>query len=183
MHGACISPRTDTYHSDDEKPDQRNDRKPVRRARRAARAGARRAPRAGGERPQRRRSAARKAALRGRCNDLRAGAGALRVSNAATLTLAEARARLGQRDISADELLQACRARIARWQPRINAFIDTELRHAGAPSGPLAGIPLAHKDMFYRAGRVSNCGSKIRKGWVASQTAAVLERLDAAGAA
>jgi aspartyl-tRNA(Asn)/glutamyl-tRNA(Gln) amidotransferase subunit A len=37
--------------------------------------------------------------------------------------------------------------------------------------------------MFYRAGRVSNCGSKIRKGWVASQTAAVLERLDAAGAA
>ena len=37
--------------------------------------------------------------------------------------------------------------------------------------------------MFYRAGRVSNCGSKIRKGWVAPQTAAVLERLDAAGAA
>ena len=105
------------------------------------------------------------------------------MSNAATLTLAEARARLEQRDISADELLQACRARIARWQPRINAFIDTELRHAGAASGPLAGIPLAHKDMFYRAGRVSNCGSKIRKGWVASQTAAVLERLDAAGAA
>ena len=105
------------------------------------------------------------------------------MSNAATLTLAEARARLGQRDISADELLQACRARIARWQPRINAFIDTELRHAGAASGRLAGIPLAHKDMFYRAGRVSNCGSKIRKGWVASQTAAVLERLDAAGAA
>src|SRR3954463_11404595 len=105
------------------------------------------------------------------------------MSNAATLTLAEARARLAQRDISADELLQACRARIARWQPRINAFIDTELRQDGAASGPLAGIPLAHKDMFYRAGRVSNCGSKIRKGWVASQTAAVLERLDAAGAA
>ena len=105
------------------------------------------------------------------------------MSDPATLTLAEARVRLAQRDLSPDELLQACRARIARWQPRINAFIDTELRNAGAATGPLAGIPLAHKDMFYRAGRVSNCGSKIRKGWVASQTAAVLERLDAAGAA
>jgi aspartyl-tRNA(Asn)/glutamyl-tRNA(Gln) amidotransferase subunit A len=105
------------------------------------------------------------------------------MSDPATLTLAEARARLAQRDISPDELLQACRARIARWQPRINAFIETELRHAAGASGPLAGIPLAHKDMFYRTGRVSNCGSKIRKGWVAPQTAAVLERLDATGAA
>ena len=68
----------------------------------------------------------------------------------------------------------------------INAFVSTEVRFAGANgpnAGPLAGKRLAHKDMFYRAGRVSNCGSKIRKGWVASETAAVLERLDAAGAA
>jgi aspartyl-tRNA(Asn)/glutamyl-tRNA(Gln) amidotransferase subunit A len=64
----------------------------------------------------------------------------------------------------------------------INAFVSTEVRFAGG-QGPLAGKRLAHKDMFYRAGRVSNCGSKIRKGWVASETAAVLERLDAAGAA
>jgi aspartyl-tRNA(Asn)/glutamyl-tRNA(Gln) amidotransferase subunit A len=46
----------------------------------------------------------------------------------------------------------------------------------------LAGIPLAHKDMFYRAGKVSNCGSKIRRGWVAPSTSAALERLAAAGA-
>ena len=65
---------------------------------------------------------------------------------------------------------------------RINAFVSTEVRFPGGP-GPLAGKSLAHKDMFYRAGKVSNCGSKIRKGWVASETAAVLERLDAAGAA
>jgi aspartyl-tRNA(Asn)/glutamyl-tRNA(Gln) amidotransferase subunit A len=105
------------------------------------------------------------------------------MSDPATLTLAEARARIAQRDMSPEELLQACRARIARWQPRINAFIETELRHPAGTSGPLTGIPLAHKDMFYRAGRVSNCGSKIRRGWVAPQTAAVLERLDGAGAA
>ena len=68
----------------------------------------------------------------------------------------------------------------------LNAFISTEVRFPGANgpnAGPLAGKQLAHKDMFYRAGKVSNCGSKIRKGWVASETAAVLERLDAAGAA
>ncbi|HYL87667.1 MAG TPA: amidase [Burkholderiales bacterium] len=78
--------------------------------------------------------------------------------------------------------LEQARQRIARWQPRINAFVSTEPRAAGSGRGPLAGRALAHKDMFYRAGLVSNCGSKIRKGWVAAETAAVLERLDAAGA-
>ena len=70
--------------------------------------------------------------------------------------------------------LEACRARIAQWQPRINAFVGFD-----EPRG--AGMPLAHKDMFYRAGRVSSCGSKIRRDWVATETASVLERLDAAG--
>ena len=101
----------------------------------------------------------------------------------ATLSLAQARAALERRELSAAELLQSCRQRIERWQPRLNAFVSTELRFAGAERGALAGIPLAHKDMFYRAGRVSNCGSRIRKGWMAGTTAAVLERLDAAGAA
>ena len=78
--------------------------------------------------------------------------------------------------------LDEARQRIARWQPRINAFVSTEMRSTGSGRGLLAGKVLAHKDMFYRAGQVSNCGSKIRKGWVAAETAAVLERLDAAGA-
>lgn len=72
---------------------------------------------------------------------------------------------------------------IERWQPRINAFIRIEKPPINrGKSGPLSGMPLAHKDMFYRAGKVSNCGSKIRKGWIATETATVLERLDAAGA-
>ncbi len=48
--------------------------------------------------------------------------------------------------------------------------------------GPLHGVPLAHKDMFYRAGRVSACGTRVRRGWVADTTATVLARLDRAGA-
>jgi aspartyl-tRNA(Asn)/glutamyl-tRNA(Gln) amidotransferase subunit A len=104
------------------------------------------------------------------------------VSDPATLSLAEARVQLNRGALSPQELEAACRARIEQWQPRINAFVSTDRRSAPETEGPLSGIPLAHKDMFYRAGHVSNCGSKIRKGWVASETAAALERLDAAGA-
>ena len=43
-------------------------------------------------------------------------------------------------------------------------------------------MPLAHKDMFYRAGEVCTCGSKIRREFVPDHTATVLTRLDAAGA-
>jgi aspartyl-tRNA(Asn)/glutamyl-tRNA(Gln) amidotransferase subunit A len=76
--------------------------------------------------------------------------------------------------------------RIARSQPRINAFIhvapERARRQARDARGPLAGLPLAHKDMFYRAGEVSTCGSALRRDWRAPRTAAALERLDHAGA-
>ena len=52
---------------------------------------------------------------------------------------------------------------------------------AGRPLGPLHGVPLAHKDMFYRAGEVCSCGSKIRADFVPDHTATVLGKLDAAG--
>jgi aspartyl-tRNA(Asn)/glutamyl-tRNA(Gln) amidotransferase subunit A len=61
------------------------------------------------------------------------------------------------------------------------AAADTA-RAAGGRLGPLHGVPLAHKDMFYRAGQVSTCGSRIRAGWAADRTATVLQKLDAAGA-
>ena len=103
------------------------------------------------------------------------------MSDPAALSLAEAAQALRRRELSSKDLMQACRSRIERWQPRINAFVSQEPRNS-AREGPLGGIPLAHKDMFYRAGQVSNCGSKIRRGWVAAETSAALERLDAAGA-
>jgi aspartyl-tRNA(Asn)/glutamyl-tRNA(Gln) amidotransferase subunit A len=79
------------------------------------------------------------------------------------------------------QAVAACLARIDEWQPRINAFRRLDGPAPGA-DGALAGAPLAHKDMFYRAGRVSACGSALRRDWVAAETAGVLERLDAAGA-
>jgi aspartyl-tRNA(Asn)/glutamyl-tRNA(Gln) amidotransferase subunit A len=55
-------------------------------------------------------------------------------------------------------------------------------RAQGRRRGPLHGVPLAHKDMYYRKGRLSECGSIIRKGYIPTVTATVLKRLDAAGA-
>src|SRR3989441_2625645 len=97
------------------------------------------------------------------------------MSDPAALSLAAAAQALRARHLSSRELADACLARIARWQPRINAFISVEQQPADE------GVPLAHKDMFYRKGRVSNCGSKIRRGWIAQETSTALSRLDAAG--
>ncbi len=55
-------------------------------------------------------------------------------------------------------------------------------RMSGKTGGPLAGVPLAHKDLFFRDGDLCEAGSKILAGHRASDTSAVLERLDAAGA-
>ena len=60
-------------------------------------------------------------------------------------------------------------------------FADQEIK-AGKSLGPLHGIPLAHKDMYYRQGRISACGSKIMANKVAEQTSTALARLDEAGA-
>jgi aspartyl-tRNA(Asn)/glutamyl-tRNA(Gln) amidotransferase subunit A len=56
------------------------------------------------------------------------------------------------------------------------------VRSAGEVLGSLHGVPMAHKDMYYRTGRVSACGSRIRSSEKAESTATVLRKLDAAGA-
>jgi aspartyl-tRNA(Asn)/glutamyl-tRNA(Gln) amidotransferase subunit A len=106
-----------------------------------------------------------------------------------------AAAAIAAKRISSRELLDICLARIERLQPLLNCFIALDAERArrmaeaadtalarGAILGPLHGVPLAHKDMYYRAGRVSTCGSRIRRDFVPDQTATALERLDAAGA-
>ncbi len=96
--------------------------------------------------------------------------------------------------ITSVQATEACLARIAVWQPRTNAFLrlnkekaleqaramDKELA-AGKRRGPLHGVPMAHKDMYYRTGEISTGGSEIRRNWVAPVTSTVLQKLDAAG--
>jgi aspartyl-tRNA(Asn)/glutamyl-tRNA(Gln) amidotransferase subunit A len=96
---------------------------------------------------------------------------------------------------SAVEVTRACLARIEARQPTLNCFIAVEAEDALAAAeradaarsngdvlGPLHGVPLAHKDMFYRAGKVCTCGSKIRREFRPDFTATVINRLEAAGA-
>jgi aspartyl-tRNA(Asn)/glutamyl-tRNA(Gln) amidotransferase subunit A len=51
----------------------------------------------------------------------------------------------------------------------------------GNNRGALHGVPLAHKDMYYDAGKVVTCGSLIRRDFVATTTSTALQRLKDAG--
>jgi aspartyl-tRNA(Asn)/glutamyl-tRNA(Gln) amidotransferase subunit A len=53
---------------------------------------------------------------------------------------------------------------------------------AGTAKRPLAGVPLAHKDMFDRRGKVSSWGARIRAEQPAAEDATVIARFKAAGA-
>ena len=110
-------------------------------------------------------------------------------------TLVEAADAVSSKRISARELAEACIAKAETLQPTLNCFISLDAEGAlaeadaadaalarGEAQGPLHGVPLAHKDMYYRAGKVSTCGSKIRKDFAPDHTATVLERLAGAGA-
>jgi aspartyl-tRNA(Asn)/glutamyl-tRNA(Gln) amidotransferase subunit A len=117
------------------------------------------------------------------------------MNDLADLTLVEAADAVRTRAASAADLLEACLARLDAANPAINAVIWTkrdearEAAHAadkaladGKPVGVLHGVPLAHKDMYYQAGRPCTCGSAIRRDFVPDYTATVIERLAAAGA-
>ncbi|CAN5664547.1 Asp-tRNA(Asn)/Glu-tRNA(Gln) amidotransferase GatCAB subunit A [soil metagenome] len=93
------------------------------------------------------------------------------------------------------DVVEACLDRIGRLNQALNCFVEVDgdgaraaadaadsKQRQGGKIGPLHGVPMAHKDMYYRAGKVSACGSKLRADWRAPFTATALERLDRAGA-
>ena len=111
------------------------------------------------------------------------------------MTIGEAAGRLRRRRVSALELTTAALARIERLNAPLNAFItvtadlalerarqaDAELA-AGHDRGPLHGIPVAVKDLFRTRGVRTTAGSRIFENFVPQSDAAVVERLDEAGA-
>ena len=131
-------------------------------------------------------------------NELRGHPGCARKtmkSDLLNMSLCEVAQAIRKKRVSSLEVVRACIERAKAVQPAVNCFIaieeDEVLRAArvadravkrGAKLGPLHGVPLAHKDMFYRAGRVSTGGSKILRDYRPAVTATVVERLAAAGA-
>jgi aspartyl-tRNA(Asn)/glutamyl-tRNA(Gln) amidotransferase subunit A len=101
---------------------------------------------------------------------------------------------IAEKRLSSREATQSCLDRVAQWQPRLNAFMAIEAEEAlaaadaadaalakGNNDGALHGVPLAHKDMYYDAGKVVTCGSRIRRDFVATMTSTALQRLKDAG--
>ncbi len=111
------------------------------------------------------------------------------------MTLIEAAAMLRGREVSSAELTASCLQDVERLQPKLNAFLtvtaeaalntarrrDEELA-AGAGRGPLHGIPVAVKDVFCTRGVRTTCGSPLFHDYIPDHDAAVVERLEAAGA-
>jgi len=112
----------------------------------------------------------------------------------ALLSLTEVAQAIAQKRFSSREVTLACLNRVAQWQPRLNAFMAIETDEAlaaadaadaalakGSNNGALHGVPLAHKDMYYEAGKIVTCGSHIRRDFVATTTSTALQRLKDAG--
>ncbi|GLR87182.1 amidase [Bradyrhizobium iriomotense] len=110
------------------------------------------------------------------------------------MTLTEVARAIAMKQVSSHEVTRALLHRIAQWQPHLNGFMAIEAEAAlkaaeqadaalaaGEVRGPLHGVPLAHKDMYYDAGKVVTCGSLIRRDYVATTTSTALQRLKDAG--
>lgn len=111
------------------------------------------------------------------------------------LTLCDAADAVAHGEVTSEQLVRHALDRLARIGPLLNCVVACypeqaleaaraiDLRRAsGAALGPLGGVPMAHKDLFYRRGRPSEGGAAIRRGFMPDVTATVLERVDAAGA-
>ncbi|MFJ8432534.1 Asp-tRNA(Asn)/Glu-tRNA(Gln) amidotransferase subunit GatA [Kitasatospora sp. NPDC094019] len=109
-------------------------------------------------------------------------------------TAAETAAAVAKGEVSAVEVAQAHLDRIGAVDKKVNAFlhVDTEgalsaaravdeKRAKGEELGPLAGVPLALKDVFTTKGVPTTCGSKILEGWIPPYDATLTTRLKDAG--
>ena len=102
-------------------------------------------------------------------------------------------AALAEKRLSSVELTALYLDRIARLNPTLNAFVSTDpekslamakeadARRAAGETGPLLGVPMAHKDIFCTEGWRTTCGSKMLANFVSPYDAHVVTRLREAG--
>ncbi|HEV8674954.1 MAG TPA: amidase [Methylomirabilota bacterium] len=110
-------------------------------------------------------------------------------------TLAQLAAAIRGREVSPVELTEACLGRIGRLDGTLRAFITVDGERAlavarareaeakaGRFRGPLHGLPLAYKDLFFVQGLPTSCGTKTSEYFLADEEATAVRRLTAAGA-
>lgn len=117
------------------------------------------------------------------------------MSASPTWTIASVREALLSKTTSARELATDFYARIERRNPELNAFLALcpERAYAqadrvdaaiakGQPLPPLAGVPIAIKDVISTQGVPTTCGSKILQKYTPPYDATAVDRLTKAGA-
>ena len=109
-------------------------------------------------------------------------------------TASELGERIARRELTAVEVTTAFLDQIERVDDDVKAFlhvdrawsldqarvVDARL-DAGEKLGPLAGVPIAVKDIFCTQGVPTTCGSKILEGWLPPYNATVIDRVRNAG--
>src|SRR5437016_3879029 len=112
------------------------------------------------------------------------------------LTISEFQSRLGKREVSCREAMQACLDRIRKVDGRIKAFISYDEADALAQAEaadrlaaegrgkdfPLLGVPVGIKDVIAVKRQPLNCASRILGNYVSPYDATVISRLKEAGA-
>ncbi|ARZ67725.1 Asp-tRNA(Asn)/Glu-tRNA(Gln) amidotransferase subunit GatA [Streptomyces sp. HU2014] len=106
------------------------------------------------------------------------------------LTAAEIAAKIASGEVTAVQVTEAHLARIEAVDEKVNAFLHVdregalaqaravdEKRARGEKLGPLAGVPLALKDIFTTKGIPTTVGSKILEGWIPPYDATLTRRL------
>lgn len=115
-------------------------------------------------------------------------------TNPADLSVVELLPLLEHRQLSSTEVVEACIARVEALEPTIKAFqrptFDVALaaaqavddaRALGRPVGPLAGVPIGLKDLYYTKGIPTTASSKVLEDFVPDFDATVWRRLHEAG--
>ncbi len=109
-------------------------------------------------------------------------------------TAAELAALVAGREVSAREVALAHLERVQAVDPAVHAFLTLEPEAtlaaaaqvddrlaAGEELGPLAGVPVAVKDVLATAQLRTTCGSRLLEGWLPPYDATVVRRLREAG--
>jgi aspartyl-tRNA(Asn)/glutamyl-tRNA(Gln) amidotransferase subunit A len=105
------------------------------------------------------------------------------------LTIAQAGARLAARDITPLQLANAYLDRITSLNNTLNAYVTvtadlarSEAKAARDKKGPMAGIPIAHKDLLETKGIRTTAGSLLYEEYTPDDNAAIVQQLEDAGA-
>ncbi|MEQ1887151.1 MAG: Asp-tRNA(Asn)/Glu-tRNA(Gln) amidotransferase subunit GatA [Bryobacteraceae bacterium] len=112
-----------------------------------------------------------------------------------SLTIDSIRASLLSREYTAEELARQALAFAEAENPKTNAYLSFSPERAltaaqavdakianGEDPGPLAGVPVAVKDVILTRGLKNTCASKILANYVAPYDATAIQRMEAAGA-